>query len=224
LAGASVTNRSDAAPPHFPDEIHVPNGCFISTVAFVARFRAAFPAERAQPMVVELKKFYGLHTITVLSWRGEWWGRDEYFGVFALDRRVDRHPDPARLVGRAERALDEHAEDLVASGRARWELPHPRTLPASVRLHHLSNAAVSLPCPSERFWVAGGTEEVPLLFFRPLPGLVCVYDPATGTAQAETAATGAASIVRTFATGLGYPVKAIRADAAPSVTPQPARP
>src|SRR5690349_17649388 len=62
------------APPAFPDAQHVLNGCYISTLAYVTRFRAAFPSERAQPLTVELKQFHGRHTIAVMTWRGAWWG------------------------------------------------------------------------------------------------------------------------------------------------------
>jgi hypothetical protein len=201
-------------PPAFPDAQHVLNGCFISTIAYVARFRAAFPAERAQPLTVELKKFHGLHTIAVVSWRGEWWGRDEFFGVFALGLRVPLHPDPDQLVARAQRALDAHAEREVEAGRGSWAPPPPRTLPAAERAHWITQAAAALPHPGEMYWLYGDALEFPVLFFRPAPGLVCFYEPLTGTAQAETTATHAPSVVKAIASRLGRRINAVRPAAA----------
>jgi hypothetical protein len=210
--GAASAPPASSSPPCFPDELHVINGCFISTLAYVARFRAAFPAERAQPLAVEPKAFRGMHTITVLSWQGSWWGRDEYFGVFPLGRRVDKYPDPGQLVHRAEVVLDAHVRDELDAGRATWEPPPPRTLPTAERARLVAQAAALLPEPSEMFWVRCQREEIPVLFFRLSTGLICVYEPLTGTAQAESATTHPERLVRAFAVQLGYQVLEVRVE------------
>lgn len=209
--GASDDGASPV-PPAFADAHHVLQGCYLSTLAYLARFRAAFPAERAAPLTVELKKFHGRHTIAVVSWRGCWWGRDEFFGIFALDRRVAKEPDVTRLVHRAEKVLDEHAAHVVSSSRGEWAPPPPRQLPAAERARLVRLAAELLPIPSELFWLGGAREEIPLLLFRPAPRVVCIYDPLTGTAQAETDATHGPSIARAFAAQLGYAGVTVRTD------------
>ncbi len=80
------------------------NGCYVSTIAFLARFQAEFPGERGVPLVMVRRNANTVrwsHTIALVSWRGEWWGRDEYYGVFALDREVGAYPDPDQLADRA---------------------------------------------------------------------------------------------------------------------------
>jgi hypothetical protein len=192
-----------SAPPVLPDPHHVPNGCFLSALAYVARFRAAHPGERAEVLAVELRRFHGAHTIAVVTWRGEWWGRDEFFGVFPLGRSAARHREAGALTGRAETALERHAEAEVRAGRGAWAPPPQRTMPAGERARAVAEAAALLPEPGEIFRVAGKDGAVPLLFFRPFPGTVCIYEPVTGTAQADTAATHAPSIVKAMAARLG---------------------
>ena len=74
-------------PPVFADAAHVANGCYISAVAYLAKFSTAFPAERGEPAAFVLPSAGGSnqpHTLAIVSWRGEWWARDEYFGVVPL--------------------------------------------------------------------------------------------------------------------------------------------
>lgn len=201
-----------AGPPYHPDATHVPHGCFLSTVAYLARFQAEFPDERAAAMVVELREFRGMHTLAVVSWRGAWWGRDEFFGVFPLNVQLAREPDAARLERAATLALDRHAKNEVRRGRAEYAPRPPETLPLAERARLVAQAAALLPCPSDLFWVGDAREEVPVLFFRPAPGWVALYDPLVGTAQAQCAAESPAAIVKTIAGHLGYKATQVRRD------------
>ncbi len=143
LVGALALNlRADDAvtPPAFPDAGHVPNGCYLSTAAYLARFAAAFPAERATNVAIAPRGFGGLHTIALLTWRGEWWGRDEYFGVFRLGRAVAGNPDPVALARCAERLLAKHALNEVKAGRGDYAPATPDTLPARELAAHLRAA------------------------------------------------------------------------------------
>jgi hypothetical protein len=209
-AGLAAAPGTDA-PPAFPDAAHVLNGCYLSTTAYLARFHAAFPQERGAPLAVEPRGFQSRHTIAVVSWRGAWWGRDENFGVFAIDRSVAGTPDPEKLVRHAENALSRHAQREVAAGRGEFARRAPTTMPAEKRLELVARAADLVPHRAEILWVAGGNEALPFLFFRPGPREIAVYDPIHGTATAETDATDPVAIVSVVAARLGYRVAAVRA-------------
>lgn len=76
----------------------------------------------------------------------------------------------------------------------------------------MSQAAAVLPCASELCWVVGGREDIPVLLFRPSPRLICVYDPLTGTGQAESDCAQTPSLVKAFAVALGYRVDHVRVE------------
>ena len=214
LVAIAANLRADDAvtPPAFRDAGHVPNGCYLSTTAFIARFAAEFPAERAVPVAMAPRGFGGLHTITLLTWRGNWWGRDEYFGVFALNRSVAGNPDPAALVLRAERLLTKLAVSEVKAGRGSYAPAVPAKLPARELATLVRAAAAALPLANEVLWVHGGAEAIPCMFFRPAAGVVAVYHPLPGTATAETTLTESETIVGLVAAKFGYAVAAVRAD------------
>jgi hypothetical protein len=210
LRAAPHTDRR--TPPAYPDPVHVPQGCYLSTAAYLAQFRAEFPAERAAALTVEPRGFYSQHTIAVVSWNGSWWGRDEYFGVFPLNCCAVRISDPNALVRRAEKALVQHSENEISAGRAAFATPPP-TRPSRVeRLRWVTHAATLLPIASEVFWITSGREEIPVLFFRPAPGEVAVYDPLTGTGRAESRCPNTVHLVKSLATRLGYRADEIRPD------------
>ena len=202
----------DATPPAFPDAGHVPNGCYLSTTAYLTRFTAEFPAERAAPVAIAPCGFSAKHTIALLSWRGEWWGRDEYFGVFALNRTVAGNPDPAALARWAEHLLAKHAMRAVKAGRGDYAPAAPDALPARELAALVRAAAAALPRANEIFWVHGGREAVPFLLFHPAAGVIAVYDPLHGTATAETKLTDGETIVGLIAAKFGYRVTAVRPD------------
>jgi hypothetical protein len=214
LVAAAVNVRAENAvtPPAFRDASHVPNGCYLSTTAFIARFAAEFPAERAVPVAMAPRGFGGLHTITLLTWGGNWWGRDEYFGVFALNRSVAGNPDPAALILRAERLLTKLAVSEVKAGRGSYAPAVPAKLPARELATLVRAAAAALPLANEVLWVHGGAEAIPFLLFRPAAGVVAVYHPLHGTATAETTLTESETIVGLVAAKFGYAVAAVRAD------------
>jgi len=209
-----------ATPPAHPDAIALRNGCFVSTAAYLARFQAEFPHERAASLTVELRDYDGQHTIAVVSWRGAWWGRDSALGVFPLGATVAAQPAPERLQATASAALARQAQREEKRGHDPYG-KHPTTLlsPAE-RAAMVREAAAILPQASELFWVAVDRDEVPLLFFRPDPEWVAVYDPLTGTARARCGVGSPGEIVRAVALRLGYRAEFVRRDPAPALGPR----
>lgn len=216
---ASVLAARQATPPAHPDAIALRNGCYVSMAAYLSRFQAEFPHERAAPLTVELRDYDGQHTIAVVSWRGAWWGRDGPLGVFPLGATLARHPDPGKLHGLAADALALQAARAEKRGLDPYGRRRPALLPPTERAAMVRHAAAVLPCASELFWVAGDRDDVPLLFFRPGPDWIAVYDPLTGTARAHCDAGSPADIVKAVATRLGYRAKHVRRDFAPPSGP-----
>ncbi len=207
-------DEAPATPPSFPDAAHVVNGCYISSAAYLAKFLAAFPAEKAQPLDVTMRNRDGRtrpHTIVLLTWRGEWWGRDEHFGVFTLRRLVGDGKVSERVRQTAEGRLEEHAHRLVAAGRGERALVTPERMNASERAAAVATARELVPVATKIFWADCGREEIPLLFFRPAAGAIAVYDAVHGTARAECGMTDDAAIVALAAKMLGYKVATVRA-------------
>lgn len=209
---AATAPLAAAVPPAFPDAAHVTQGCYISTVAYLARFAAAHPAERGHTLRVDIPTFDGPHTIALVSWRGGWWARDEYCGVFPLDRPVRERDDIAALRPRAEGVLRRLADRSVRQGKI--ALVRERRLTSLERERDVSLAAALLPGASATYWVRCGAAELPFLFFQPKPGKIAVYDPATGTATADCDPVDAAELVRAVARRIGYEVCAGRSAAA----------
>ncbi len=208
--GVPIPATCESGPPAYPDTVHLPQGCYISTVAYLVRFHAEFPAERGAPQTVMVRSLSGLHTIAMVTWRGEWWGRDGRFGVFALHRAVATRRPLERLCADAGFALDRIVSRQLKHGRDSAAFDPPGELPDAARLDAVSTAAKLVPQASRIFWVRSGRRELPFLFFRPAAGAIAVYDPASGTTQAECAATNDSSIVATVAARLGYKVAAVR--------------
>lgn len=212
--------RQQATPPVHPDAIALRNGCFVSTAAYVARFQAEFPQERAVSLTVELRDYDGQHTIAVVSWRGAWWGRDSQLGVFPLGATVAAQPAPERLQAAASSALARQAVREERRGHDPYGRRPAPPLPPPERAAMVREAAALLPQTSELFWIAGDSDEVPLLFFRPDPEWVAVYDPLTGTARARCAAGSPGEIVKAIALRLGYRAALVRRDPAPTLGPR----
>ncbi len=195
---------SASAPPSFPDTIHMENGCYLSALVYIAHFTAAFPKERAVPLTVRPRNFHEPHTIALLSWNGRWWGRDEYCGVFEVRSAVGNGTVTASVRSTAEAALGFHSSQLARRGRVTIAPPTPPDLPLAHRARDVTVARMLLPIATEQYWIRSGGREIPLLFFRPTPDRVAVYDPQNGTATAETTVTDAAQIVALVAARLGY--------------------
>lgn len=197
-----------SAPPDYPDALPLPEGCFISTLAYLATFAAEFPAEQRVPFTTFMKASQCHHTAALMTWRGEWWLRDEHLGVIrlgvtaagrGLTERVTRAAD-AVLLREASRLSQARRRHILSAGH---DLDKAQAVERAARL---------LPVPGEIYLVESGGREFRVLFFRPAPGQVAVYDPRYGTATAESTSTQAAAIVEAVARRLGYRVSAVRLD------------
>lgn len=202
-------------PPHYPDATHVYNGCHLSSLAYLAKFNAEFPAEQGRPLVVQLLNADGCtrsHTLTLLTWQGDWWIRDEYYGVFPLNCTVKAVSDLSQLQALAERVYARH----VAEISRRSDAPRPPEVPSRLsvdqRLHDVKLAAGKIPMAHTIYWVRDGKREVPLVFFRPAPGQIAVYDPAFGTGVAKCSQPDDAKVVAAVASRMGYRADVVRAD------------
>lgn len=218
LVASAAAGRADSpaplAPPHYPDSTHIFNGCHLSAMAYLAHFRAEFPAEHGRPLVVQMMNADGRirsHTMALVSWRGEWWVRDEYFGVFPLECAATE-TNPARLTARTERCYARHVA-TVAHDAVRPPEP-PARFSAEQRAHDVTAAAAKLPVAHTVYWIKDGAREIPVVFFRPTPGVVAVYDPVRGTGMTTCNGGNDAKITALVAASFGYRVEDIRADAA----------
>lgn len=210
VRGAALPAAEVSAPPAYPDRYHVFNGCHISSVTYLVRFTAEFPAENGHAHVAVLRNADGSikpHTMALITWRGEWWCRDEYYGVFRLHCPADKAPDLHHL----ERLFEDQAVRVNRRQRVH-PLKAPEYFTASQRLHDVTAVAAGLPFPKTVFWVGHGKQEVPVVFFRPAPGVVAVYDPAHGTAVAECSVANDVRVASALATKLGYRAEAIHPD------------
>ncbi len=211
---ANGVDPANSAPPEYADAAHVSKGCYISTVAYLARFLTQHPTESGQPLTVTLKSFDGPHTIAVITWRGAWWGRDEYSGVFALRCRVEQGQTPDDLREPAARSLSAIAQRQLKRGRISAGPDTPGGPSLADRRTAVTTAAKLLPCAAEVYWVTTPRERVPLLYFRPYQGRIAVYDPATGTATALCEPTNVTEVLKMVATQLRYNVVGIRSESA----------
>ena len=208
----SPASALQSTPPDFPDIVHVASGCHVSTLAYIARFLAAVPCEHAVPLIVSLENRDGSrkpHTVALLTWQGRWWCRDEYYGVFSLQRAVAAHPRPEQLATWAGARLERQARERWRSADA----PRPRLLrsdlPAAAGERDLELAAALLPFPTRRFEVRCGTETFSVLLFRPAANEIAVYEPRHGTCLGVGPISNDARAVEIVATRLGYRVLAV---------------
>jgi len=202
--------------------VHVANGCFISSFVYLARFRAAYPAERAETAAVVLPNAGGSfkpHTVAIVSWRGTWWVRDEFYGLADLRSPSARPLDASLVASRADSTYRARSARLVAAGQRR----EPDRAPAGVdgsqwRLEQIQAAQRLLPVASEIIWIHSRSEALPFLFFRTSnSGSFAVYDPAIGTAQAVAEERDSYRIVAAVAERMGYPAADPRREAPESV-------
>lgn len=196
-------------PPVFPDVVHVANGCFVSAVVYISRFTAAFPGERGETAALMLPNDDGQikpHTLAVVTWHGEWWARDEYYGVFSLSEPVERPWTLGRL---RRRAITEMS---AAAARARRERrpvrqvrPPTKTLATRAwRREQIDTAQALLPLPAEVCWFDGSSGPEPFLFFRLGGDRFAVYDPSVGTASANSPEHQSGRLVAAVARRMGY--------------------
>jgi hypothetical protein len=212
-----------AVPPAYPEAKPVLNGCHISTLAFLARYGAEFPGERGEAVRILMRNVEGLrvrHTIALFTWRGEWWCRDNILGVAALNRPAVAGTDLAALASEAEGVLDRIETRRNRSRRNRGTSDAATAdLSASRRLREVEAAAALLPLASTVYWLRADGREIPVLFFRPGPGKIGVYEPSVGSCLAEIGETDARKIVALVGEQLGYRVAGVRADAAAERAP-----
>jgi hypothetical protein len=196
-------------PPVFPDVVHVANGCYVSAAVYLVKFSAAFPAERGEAAPFVLPNADGTrqpHTLAIVSWQGEWWARDEYFGVVPLGCPSTAPWDPQVAQRRADAGFRRQLEFLRRTGGEvrRETAPPPRQLTAEWRLAEIQAARGCLPFPSEIHWLHEGRASVPFLYFRPGGDSFAVYDPAIGTASALSPVRDGSALVAAVAERMGY--------------------
>jgi len=202
-------------PPHYPDATHVYNGCHLSTLAYLAKFNTEFPAEQGEPLVVQMLNADGCvrsHTMTLITWQGEWWVRDEYYGVFSLNCTVKAVSDLSQLRSLAERIYARRAAEMSRRSDAPRPPEVPSRLSVEQRIHDVRLAADRIPMAHTIYWVRDGKREVPVVFFRPAAGVIAVYDPAFGTGVAKCSTTDDAKVVAAVASRMGYRADSVRAE------------
>jgi hypothetical protein len=196
-----------SAPPSYPDVVHVFNGCHLSTLRYLSRFLSEFPQEHGQTLTISMMEADGtktIHTIALISWLGQSWCRDEYFGVFCLNCRFDPQADLRRLVGVAEIKLHEQAAKVIGTTGMPLRRSAPTQMSAEQRISEVTAATRIIPGSSTIFWVQSGQCELPLAFFRPTAQLIAVYDPLHGTCTAKCSNCDDSAVVRSVAERLGY--------------------
>jgi len=213
-------------PPNFPDMVHVANGCFISSFVYLARFHAAYPAERTDTAAIVLPNADGSfkpHTVAIVSWGGTWWARDEFYGLADLRTPSSRPLNLAGVASRLDGIFRARAARQLAAGHRR----EPDRAPAGAegtrwRLEQIQAAQQLLPVESEIIWYRSQGEALPFLFFRTSnQGSFAIYDPAIGSAQAVAEEKDAHRIVAAVAVRLGYPADPQRKVPEPVIAGQP---
>jgi hypothetical protein len=145
-----------------------------------------------------------MHTLALISWRGQAWCRDEYFGVFALGCAYEGEPNLDRLTAKAESSYQGHARHLIRNEGTPQRPDSPEELTQSERIREVTLAMQIIPYPSTIYWLRSGRGEFPVAFFRPSGRQVAVYDPLNGTSLAECSIRDDAKVVSLVAARLGY--------------------
>lgn len=197
------------SPPCYPDRIHVPNGCELSAVRYLAQFRFDHPGERGEILSICMPNITRNHAVAVITWHGQFWCRDEYFGVFPLECRAEPRPATGELVKRTETLLRQQAARQIHQvGAPEVQIAWER-MSARQRLAAVVQAARIIPFPTTLFWIRSGDREFPVVFFRPMTQYIAVYDPLNGTCLAKCACRDDAKVVLQVVTRLGYVVDGI---------------
>jgi hypothetical protein len=205
------------APPHYPQSTHVYNGCHLSTIAYLARFKAEFPSETGQPLVVMMDNADGsrkAHTIAVITWQHKWWVRDEYFGVCPLGFDFNPEFTAKQINARVVPVLERHFRAQMGNPRIQHPPVVPEELSSAEMQRDVTAAARTIPFPNAVYWVKVGHQEIPFALFRPTAGQIAVYNPGHGTCLADCGSTDDAKVVRAVAALYGYKVESVHADLA----------
>jgi hypothetical protein len=208
LSLPSATGKD--APPSYPDKVHVPNGCQLSTVRYLAQFSSEYPEERGEVLEISLPEADRNHAVALITWHGKLWCRDEYFGVFPLDCPAETMPRMETLAGRAETLLRHLATRLTHKTGVRNASFSRGPMSREQRLAEVVRAGAIIPFRSTLFWIQNGGEEIPVVFFRPSNDRIAVYDPLNGTCLARCASLDDPKVVSQVAAKLGYSVDGIR--------------
>ncbi len=199
-----------SAPPIYPDKVHVPNGCQLSTVRYLAQFRSDNPGERGEVLEISMPEADRNHAVALITWRGKLWCRDEYFGVFPLECPAEQMPRLETLADRAETLLRQLAARLIHKDRARSAFFSRGPMSRDQRLAEVVRAAQIIPFRSTLFWIQNRDQEIPVIFFRLTNDRVAVYDPLNGTCLARCGSLDDPMVVSQVAVRLGYAVDGIR--------------
>jgi hypothetical protein len=154
--------------------------------------------------------FWRCHTIALVSWQGAAWGRDEYYGVFALGRSCGARTDFSTLSAAAEKAYQRQAARVIRLEGMPQRQESPEEMSPGEIFREVTLAARIIPFPSTIFWVRNGRQEVPVVFFRPADRQVAVYEPIHGTCLAQCAIRDDAKVVSLVAARLGYQSAGVR--------------
>jgi hypothetical protein len=197
-------------PPAHPDKIHVSNGCQLSTVRYLAQFKSEYPGETGEVLEISLPEADRNHAVALISWHGQLWCRDEYFGVFPLECAAEPRPRPEALADRAESMLRRQAARLIHRDGARTVHPSEGPMSPDQRLAEVIRARLIIPFRSTLFWIRDGGHEIPVIFFRLTSDWIAVYDPPNGTCLARCESLDVPAVVSRVAEKLGYAVDGIR--------------
>ena len=199
-------------PPSYPDKVHVSNGCHLSTARFLAQFQSANPGEQGEILELCLPNADRTHAVALITWRGQLWCRDEYFGVFSLECRAEPKLEHKELAARAETLLRQQAYRLIHEEGAPKGYLARESMSADQRLAEVALAARIIPHPTTLFWIQCKNQEIPVLFFRLTSQRIAVYDPMHGTCLASCACRDDSKIVSYVAAKLGYSVDGVRSE------------
>lgn len=194
-----------ACPPGFADTVHVPRGCFLSTVTYLARFCARHRDETGLPVSVCEES----HTLALISWRGEWWARDEYAGVFRLRLSTSVSPNTDALRARLEARFAQLTARQVRSGLIPSAREQDIALSEAEARAAVRAAAKMIPFTSHIYRVRAGPRTTDVLFFCPANDQVAVYMPTAGTLCAACKAGDTAVIVAAAARHAGLAVSSL---------------
>jgi hypothetical protein len=208
--GSSAPLASSSLPPDYVDQYHVPNGCYISALAYIAKFKTAFPEERAEPLTVVPRRGGSPgepHTVALITWRGRWWLRDEYFGIKSVRLPVSSAITPERIAARVAGICGQDSMTQIQVNNSSSDVAPE--LSFTTRMSDVFAAAAVIRSEAAVYVVHSGAMRIPMLYFQPGPGLVAVYDPTHGTAFARSNTADALKVLPAMAQKLGYKVISI---------------
>lgn len=213
VSGVSAA-RPASRPPSYEIPA-IPNGCHISTLAYLHRFRADHPAERATDVRILRRNDSGCevsHNIALFSWENSWWCRDDVLGFAALERPVRGDDNLAELTKLAETVLD-RLEARAAKRSAhlrRGARATVRSAPAIDDAEAITRAAAVLPVASTPYTIGVGRDTRTVLFYRTDANDIALYEPSLGSCVARVSGGSDLAVVRVVARKLGFDPATVR--------------